>query len=69
MNNLLISRVFGTRGALLAVVLGATALGSSALAQDRELGAGGELLEGVAAVVDNGVVLKSELTDRVGIVV
>jgi peptidyl-prolyl cis-trans isomerase SurA len=34
-------------------------------AQDRELGAGGELLEGVAAVVDEGVVLKSELTEAV----
>ena len=29
----------------------------SAHAQDRELGAGGEVLEGVAAVVDDGVVL------------
>ncbi len=73
MNNLLISRAFGARGAptilVAAALLGATALGSSALAQDRELGAGGELLDGVAAVVDNGVVLKSELTERVGIVV
>jgi peptidyl-prolyl cis-trans isomerase SurA len=58
----------GARGALFAALLGAAALGSSASAQDRELGAGGELLEGVAAVVDNGVVLKSELADRVGIV-
>jgi peptidyl-prolyl cis-trans isomerase SurA len=32
-------------------------------AQDRELGAGGELLEGVAAVVDEGIVLKSELAE------
>jgi peptidyl-prolyl cis-trans isomerase SurA len=32
-------------------------------AQDRELGAGGELLEGVAAVVDEGIVLKSELSE------
>lgn len=38
-------------------------------AQDRELGAGGELLEGVAAVVDDGVVLKSELQSRVTLVV
>lgn len=35
-----------------------------AAAQDRELGAGGVLLEGVAAVVDEGVVLKSELAER-----
>jgi peptidyl-prolyl cis-trans isomerase SurA len=36
----------------------------AAVAQDRELGAGGVLLEGVAAVVDEGVVLKSELSER-----
>jgi len=35
----------------------------SAHAQDRELGAGGLLLDGVAAVVDEGIVLKSELED------
>lgn len=35
----------------------------SAHAQDRELGAGGLLLDGVAAVVDEGIVLKSELAD------
>jgi peptidyl-prolyl cis-trans isomerase SurA len=64
------SRAFGARALLLAAaLLGAAALGARAFAQDRELGAGGELLDGVAAVVDNGVVLKSELTDRVGIVV
>jgi len=62
------SRAFGARGALFAALLCAAALSSRAFAQDRELGAGGELLEGVAAVVDNGVVLKSELTDRIGIV-
>lgn len=38
------------------------------LAQDRELGAGGLLLDGVAAVVDEGVVLKSELTERLELV-
>jgi peptidyl-prolyl cis-trans isomerase SurA len=38
-------------------------------AQDRgELGAGGELLEGVAAVVDEGIVLKSELAERLDLV-
>lgn len=35
-----------------------------AAAQDRELGAGGVLLEGVAAVVDEGIVLKSELAEQ-----
>jgi len=38
-------------------------------AQDRELGAGGELLEGVAAVVDEGIVLKSELSQRLDLVI
>jgi peptidyl-prolyl cis-trans isomerase SurA len=41
----------------------------AASAQDRELGAGGELLEGVAAVVDEGLVLKSELAERLALVV
>jgi hypothetical protein len=40
----------------------------TANAQDRELGAGGELLEGVAAVVDEGIVLKSELSERMSLV-
>lgn len=39
-----------------------------ASAQDRELGAGGELLESVAAVVDDGIVLQSELDERLGLV-
>jgi peptidyl-prolyl cis-trans isomerase SurA len=43
-------------------------LPSSVSAQDRELGAGGDLLEGVAAVVDEGVVLKSELAERLALV-
>jgi peptidyl-prolyl cis-trans isomerase SurA len=37
--------------------------------QTRELGGTGELLDGVAAVVDNGVVLKSELEMRVALVI
>ena len=41
---------------------------AQASAQTRELGAGGELLDGVAAVVDDGVVLKSELSMRVSVV-
>jgi peptidyl-prolyl cis-trans isomerase SurA len=43
-------------------------LPTGASAQDRELGAGGELLEGVAAVVDEGVVLKTELAERLDLV-
>jgi peptidyl-prolyl cis-trans isomerase SurA len=51
-------------GVLLGLLLAPTAF-----AQDRELGAGGELLEGVAAVVDDGLVLKSELAERLNLVV
>ena len=55
---------------LLAVAGAALAiwLPTGASAQDRELGAGGELLEGVAAVVDEGIVLKSELSERLALV-
>jgi peptidyl-prolyl cis-trans isomerase SurA len=56
----------------LSVVAGTAALAiwlpTGASAQDRELGAGGELLEGVAAVVDEGIVLKSELSERLALV-
>jgi peptidyl-prolyl cis-trans isomerase SurA len=38
------------------------------LSQNRELGSGGVLLDGVAALVDSGLVLKSELRERVAIV-
>ena len=54
-------------GTLLAL-LAASSLTSVALAQDRELGAGGQMLDGIAAVVEDGVVLKSELNDRVTLV-
>jgi peptidyl-prolyl cis-trans isomerase SurA len=40
-----------------------------ASAQDRELGAGGVLLDSVAAVVDEGVVLTSELSERLELVI
>lgn len=40
----------------------------AANAQERGLGAGGELLDGVAAVVNEGVVLKSELAERLDLV-
>jgi peptidyl-prolyl cis-trans isomerase SurA len=39
-----------------------------AAAQNRELGSTGELLDGIAAVVEEGVVLKSELTTRLDLV-
>ena len=53
---------------LFAIVGVALAAWLPAGAQDRELGAGGDLLEGVAAVVDEGVVLKSELAERLALV-
>jgi peptidyl-prolyl cis-trans isomerase SurA len=57
-----------TRVVFLASLLAAASIGSRALAQDRELGAGGELLDGIAAVVEDGIVLKSELSNRVALV-
>ena len=45
------------------------AFGQQARAQERGLGAGGQMLDGVAAVVNDGVVLKSELTERLEFVV
>jgi peptidyl-prolyl cis-trans isomerase SurA len=59
-------------GAVIGAIVGVAAVGlvpNAAVAQDRELGAGGELLDGVAAVVEEGVVLKSELADRLQLVV
>ena len=45
-------------------------LGSQqALAQTRELGGTGELLDGVAAIVDDGIVLRSQLNQRVTTVI
>lgn len=54
-----------------AIVLFAISLGpaaSSAFAQNRELGSTGQLLDGIAALVDTGVVLKSELRERMQVV-
>ena len=57
------------RSALLASLVAAAFSGSVALAQDRELGSGGEMLDGIAAVVEDGVVLKSELNTRITLVI
>jgi peptidyl-prolyl cis-trans isomerase SurA len=53
-------------------VIAATALAllsQLAWPQTRELGSTGELLDGIAAVVDEGIVLESELAQRLAIVV
>src|SRR5690606_13180262 len=55
------------RATVLAVVLSGVA--GELPAQTRELGATGELLDGIAAIVDEGVVLKSELEQRLALVV
>jgi len=60
---------FALLGAVVVLAIASVALVGNAFAQDRELGAGGDLLDGVAAVVEDGVVLKSELADRVQLVV
>jgi len=44
--------------------LATVGLAHTALAQNRELGGTGELLDGIVALVDSGVVLKSELDFR-----
>jgi peptidyl-prolyl cis-trans isomerase SurA len=43
-------------------------LSHGVFAQTRELGSSGELLDGVAALVDTGVVLKSEVSNRLKVV-
>jgi peptidyl-prolyl cis-trans isomerase SurA len=43
-------------------------LATQAWPQTRELGGSGDLLDGVAAVVDSGIVLKSELAQRMDVV-
>ena len=60
LRNLAIAAICGT--------LFTASLAPCVYAQDRELGAGGELLDGVAAVVDDGIVLKSELAERMELV-
>ncbi len=51
-------------GRLGAALAGALLVLPLALAQDRDLGSTGELLDGVAALVGDGIVLKSELAER-----
>jgi peptidyl-prolyl cis-trans isomerase SurA len=60
-----------TRTSIITLLAGAAGvlLVRPSLAQDRDLGSTGELLDGVAAVVEEGVVLKSELEERLGLVV
>jgi peptidyl-prolyl cis-trans isomerase SurA len=54
--------------ATLTAFLAGMACTDCATAQNRELGSTGVLLDGIAAVVDEGVVLKSELAARVDLV-
>jgi peptidyl-prolyl cis-trans isomerase SurA len=49
---------------LLVLILGALALPGLALAQTRDLSTQGTLLDRIAAVVNDGVVLESEVTDQ-----
>lgn len=42
---------------------------SNSIAQNRELGSAGNLIEGIAAIVDEGVVLRSELDFRMRLVI
>jgi peptidyl-prolyl cis-trans isomerase SurA len=51
------------------VAAGLALLCAAAWPQTRELGSTGELLDGIAAIVDEGIVLESELAQRLVIVV
>lgn len=53
---------------ILAIALAASLFATGAAAQTRELGSGGELLDRVAAVVNDGVVLESELDDQIQLI-
>ena len=57
------------RSFVAALSAAATLVCADVQAQTRELGSSGELLDGVAALVDEGVVLKSELAMRMAAVV
>jgi peptidyl-prolyl cis-trans isomerase SurA len=52
-----------------ATAAAALGLTVTATGQNRELGSTGELLDGIAAIVEEGVVLKSELNQRIELVV
>jgi len=67
-SNSIVSQLGALIGAAIVSALASTVFVSSAFAQDRDLGAGGELLDGVAAIVEEGIVLKSELADRIDLV-
>lgn len=58
---------FAALAAVAAAIFGIGA-GQPSFSQTRELGAAGELLDGIAAIVDEGVVLKSELAARLDLV-
>ena len=67
-SNSIVSQLGALIGAAIVSALASTVFVSSAFAQDRDLGAGGDLLDGVAAIVEEGIVLKSELADRIDLV-
>lgn len=67
-SNSIVSQLGALIGAAIVSALASTVFISSAFAQDRDLGAGGDLLDGVAAIVEEGIVLKSELADRIDLV-
>ena len=60
----MIIRFFALSGIVLGTLWGAPANG-----QTRELGGEGQLLDGVAAIVDDGIVLKSELRQQLILIV
>src|SRR5690606_13567967 len=64
----MIKKVLIRRFVLFAAAWCAVLAAGHASAQTRELGASGVMLDGIAAIVDDGIVLKSELEERLAIV-
>ena len=50
-------------------LLGLWSISMFGWSQTRELGGTGELLDGIAAIVDNGIVLRSEFNERLGLTI
>ncbi len=64
----MIAKVFFRSSLIIAAFLAAFLAGSAALAQTRELTTSGELLDRVAATVNEGVVLQSEVDEQITII-
>lgn len=69
MNSRMNTQAFLRKFAVFAAAWCGVVATSQVAAQTRELGGTGVLLDGIAAIVDDGIVLKSELEERLALVV